>query len=115
MEQTASLTRTIRQLAANEALPVRVFVLFRTAKADVVSAIEVERIEVLKMTSKPDYSEIVKQAEGAVASIKDSDLKTIAFGKILDTLLGEGSTPKEQERESSHKRAAKRKRTNGRR
>ena len=27
------------------------------------------------MTSKPDYSEIVKQAEAAVASIKDSDSK----------------------------------------
>src|ERR1035437_73044 len=48
------------------------------------------------MASKSDYSEIVKQAEAAVASIKDSDLKGIAFGKILDTLLGQGRYEKEQ-------------------
>lgn len=47
------------------------------------------------MASK-DYSEIVKQAEAAVASIKDSDLKGIAFGKILDTLLGHGGSVKER-------------------
>ncbi|MGA2716830.1 MAG: hypothetical protein ABSG41_27390 [Bryobacteraceae bacterium] len=63
------------------------------------------------MVSKLDYSEIVKQAEAAVASIKDGDLKTIAFGKILDTLLGQGGNPKEQDQGSSYKRAAKRKRT----
>jgi hypothetical protein len=44
--------------------------------------------------SKPDYEEIVKQAEGAVASIKDADLKAIAFGKVLDTLLSPGGNPK---------------------
>jgi hypothetical protein len=44
--------------------------------------------------SKQDYAEIVKQAEGAVASIKDADLKGIAFGKIMDTLLGSGGSPK---------------------
>lgn len=43
-----------------------------------------------------DYSEIVKQAEAAVASIKDSELKGIAFGKILDTLLGQQDQPKRQ-------------------
>ncbi len=53
------------------------------------------------MNSKPDYSEIVKQAESAVASIKDGDLKTIAFGKILDTLLGQGGNAKELTHELS--------------
>lgn len=62
------------------------------------------------MTSKPNYSEIVKQAESAVASIKDGDLKTIAFGKILDTLLGQGGNPKERDQGSSHKHEVERKR-----
>src|ERR1035441_10099229 len=41
------------------------------------------------MSVELDYSEMVKQAEAAVASIKDGELKGIAFGKILDTLLGQ--------------------------
>ena len=41
------------------------------------------------MSADLNYSEIVKQAEAAVASIKDTELKGIAFGKILDTLLGQ--------------------------
>ena len=59
--------------------------------------------------SKPDYAEIVKQAQAAVSSIKDGDLKTIAFGKILDTLLGQRGNPKEQDHGSS-KPATERKR-----
>jgi hypothetical protein len=40
------------------------------------------------MVSGPqDYSEVVAQAEKAVASVKDPDLKKIAFQKILDDLL----------------------------
>jgi hypothetical protein len=45
------------------------------------------------MSSELDYAEIVKQAEAAVASIKDGELKSIAFSKILDTLLGQQHTP----------------------
>ena len=41
------------------------------------------------MCSNLDYAEAVKQAEAAVASVKDSELKGIAFGKILDALLGQ--------------------------
>lgn len=41
------------------------------------------------MSSTLDYAEAVKQAEAAVASVKDSELKGIAFGKILDALLGQ--------------------------
>jgi hypothetical protein len=43
------------------------------------------------MSSKLNYAEAVKQAEAAVASVKDSELKGIAFGKILETLLGQQS------------------------
>jgi hypothetical protein len=41
------------------------------------------------MSSELDYAEMVKQAEAAVASIKDSELKGIAFGKILDALFAQ--------------------------
>jgi len=56
-----------------------------------------------KMTPKADYAEMVKQAEAAVASVKDGDLKGIAFGKILDALLGPGTGGREQQREPSPK------------
>lgn len=47
------------------------------------------------MSAKLDYTEIVKQAEAAVASVKDGELKGIAFGKILETLLGRQDPSKE--------------------
>jgi|ERR1700694_240349 len=40
------------------------------------------------MKESQDYSEVFAQAEKAVASVKDPDLKKIAFQKILDDLLG---------------------------
>ncbi len=36
----------------------------------------------------PDYAELVAQAESAVASVKDPELKRVAFQKVLDDLLG---------------------------
>ena len=45
------------------------------------------------MSVNLDYAEMVRQAEAAVASIKDSELKGIAFGKILDTLLSQQDQP----------------------
>ena len=63
------------------------------------------------MTSKLDYGEIVKQAEAAVASIRDGDLKAIAFGKILDTLLGQGRGAAEQADDSAPTLAPARKRS----
>jgi hypothetical protein len=36
----------------------------------------------------PNYEDLVKQAEQAVAPVKDPELKRIAFEKILDSLLG---------------------------
>jgi len=43
------------------------------------------------MSSKLDYADAVKQAEAAVSSVKDTELKGIAFGKVLDALLGQES------------------------
>jgi hypothetical protein len=40
------------------------------------------------MKSHQDYSDLVAQAEKAVAAVKDPDLKRIAFQKVLDDLLG---------------------------
>jgi hypothetical protein len=52
------------------------------------------------MTSQntKQFAEYAKQAEASVANIADADLKKIAFGKILETLLaggsgGQGSVP----------------------
>lgn len=61
--------------------------------------------------STADYAEIVKQAEKAVASIKDGDLKTIAFGKILDTLLAADSGSTEQPSRAKSRHARRRKPT----
>jgi hypothetical protein len=47
------------------------------------------------MTGIPNYSQLVVQAEEAVAGVKDPDLKRIAFQKILDSLIPvETSEPK---------------------
>lgn len=47
------------------------------------------------MKASQDYAEVVAQAEKAVASVKDADLKKIAFQKVLDDLLGSSSGVKE--------------------
>lgn len=45
------------------------------------------------MTNRPDYAEVVSQAERAVASVKDPELRRIAFQKVLDDLLGGSVAP----------------------
>jgi hypothetical protein len=70
------------------------------------------------MSVNLDYTEIVKQAEAAVASIRDSELKGIAFGKILDTLLGQqdqvkGHVPARPQRRSQKAEAAPVKKRSG--
>jgi hypothetical protein len=65
-----------------------------------------------------DYTEIVKLAEAAVVSIKDSELKGIAFGKILDTLLGQqapakGHVPAKLQRRSKKTEATPAKKKSG--
>ncbi len=47
------------------------------------------------MKASQDYSEVVARAEKAVASVKDPELKKIAFQKVLDDLLGSSSGAKE--------------------
>ena len=47
------------------------------------------------MSFELDYAEMVKQAEAAVASVKDGELKGIAFGKILGALLAQKGHAKE--------------------
>ena len=42
------------------------------------------------MSGHPDYSVLVTQAEQAVASVKDPELKRVAFQKVLDDLLASG-------------------------
>ncbi|OKO73412.1 hypothetical protein [Bradyrhizobium sp. AS23.2] len=42
------------------------------------------------MTKSLDYSDLVQQAEKAVQGVKDPNLKSIAFQKILEELLGSG-------------------------
>jgi phosphoglycerate-specific signal transduction histidine kinase len=40
-----------------------------------------------------DYAELVKKADAAVASVKDENLKKIAFEKVLEQLLSGGTAP----------------------
>jgi hypothetical protein len=59
------------------------------------------------MTTRPDYPDLVAQAEKAVAGVKDPELKRIAFQKILDDLLGpSGSVPTRQSPPSKKQPAA---------
>lgn len=44
------------------------------------------------MPKRSDYSELVTKAEAAVASVKDPELKRVAFQKILDDLLTSGTS-----------------------
>jgi hypothetical protein len=61
------------------------------------------------MGESQDYSEVVAQAEKAVASVKDPDLKKIAFQRILDDLLG--SRPASKKIDSLAKPTSKQKNT----
>lgn len=44
------------------------------------------------MASEQDYAQMIKEAEAAVAPVKDPELKRIAFEKILDSLLAKGTS-----------------------
>ncbi len=41
------------------------------------------------MTNRKNYAELVQQAEKAVASVKDPELRRIAFQKILESLFAD--------------------------
>jgi hypothetical protein len=58
--------------------------------------------------SKPDYMQLVAQAEAAVAKVKDPELKRVAFQRVLDDLLGARSAAKSaQDTERGAARMAK--------
>lgn len=60
------------------------------------------------MTNQKDYAQLVKQAENAVAGVKDPELRRIAFQKILESLFADGEgTHKVSEGRPQQKRAAK--------
>lgn len=64
------------------------------------------------MSEVRDYSEIVAQAEKAVANVKDPELKRVAFQKVLDDLLS-ADQPKPAASEGKAKKKAPRKKTSG--
>jgi hypothetical protein len=45
---------------------------------------------------KNDYADLVAQAEQAVKSVKDPELKKVAFEKVLDDLLGSKIEPRDK-------------------
>ena len=45
------------------------------------------------MAEEQNYGDLVKQAQKAVASVKDPELRRVAFEKILDDLLNLRSSP----------------------
>ncbi len=53
---------------------------------------------------KPNYKEVVAEAEAAVAAVKDPELRRAAFEKILEQLLGQSrsrSSPKAGKEQAS--------------
>lgn len=60
------------------------------------------------MQSKP-YGDLVAQAEAAVASVKDAELRRVAFEKVLNDLLSDGrSAPAHQQGPSTDHKTRKR-------
>ena len=57
------------------------------------------------MAKAPDYSSLVADAEKAVQSVKDPELKRIAFQKVLDDLLGGGGGDSKQPTRAASKRS----------
>jgi hypothetical protein len=66
------------------------------------------------MAKARNYSELVEQAEKAVQSVKDPELKGIAFQKVLEELLAGGTgSERVQERRTSSRSGSKRKSARG--
>ena len=62
------------------------------------------------MANNKEYAELVAQAERAVVSVKDPELRRVAFQKVLEDLLanaGDSSTAKTTARKQSRSTAAK--------
>jgi hypothetical protein len=54
---------------------------------------------------RQDYTSLVIQAEKAVASVKDPDLKRIAFERVLGDLLSQSSPPSARNKSGGKTRA----------
>ena len=52
----------------------------------------------MKTPIKANYAALVAEAEAAVGSVKDPELRRVAFEKILATLLGQDTTNAEPRR-----------------
>ncbi len=55
---------------------------------------------------KPNYKELVAEAEAAVAAVKDPELRRAAFEKILEQLLGHGHPQSSSLPKAAKERAA---------
>lgn len=61
------------------------------------------------MALEQSYAEMIKEAEAAVAPVKDPELKRIAFEKVLDSLLASGNTgtvPKQETQRKAKRKTA---------
>lgn len=58
------------------------------------------------MAKGSDYSQVVSQAEAAVAAVKDPELKRIAFQKVLDDLLSAAPKPSAKSRSARASRSS---------
>jgi hypothetical protein len=52
--------------------------------------------------SNDDYADLVSRAEQSVKSVKDPELKKVAFEKVLDDLLALKVVPKDKKRDKKH-------------
>ena len=55
------------------------------------------------MTATKEYAELVARAEGAVLSVKDPELRRVAFQKVLEDLLESVSNTEQSGRRASNK------------
>lgn len=55
------------------------------------------------MSERPDYATLVAKAEEAVKSVKDPELRRVAFQKVLDDLLSSRSGAPRRKREKEQR------------
>jgi hypothetical protein len=64
------------------------------------------------MGKAPNYAELAQQAEQAVQGLKDPELKRIAFQKVLEELIGGGSTSQRTARKTRTAKSSSAKKSN---
>jgi len=67
------------------------------------------------MAKREDYAELAAQAERAVSGVKDAELRRVAFEKILEDLLGSGSSKRSTGKSSGLKKVSQGGKKSGRR